>query len=97
MCAPVCNGSYSMADWCEPCRKAYDDWVEKDYAAYCEGERAAAFYAITPASDTEWQRHLDETCPLVGSQATEFRKLRLRPMKPGQPLPRLQPPTLDSL
>ncbi len=83
----MCSNSYSYGDWCKQCQDAYDEWVDRDYAAHCEGERAAAFYAIPEATDAEWQRHLDETCPLVGDQATEFRKLRLRPMKPGQPLP----------
>ncbi len=99
MCRNACKYQFILHEneWCDECRKEEAERMEAATAEHWAGVEARVFENYTPATDSEWQRHLDTIAPRVGDQATEFRKLYLRPMKPGQPLPRLQPPTLDSL
>ena len=50
---------------CEACMRKHGEDME-DSLAECRMERAArAFDAILPATDREWEAHLDQVAPLV--------------------------------
>ncbi len=68
MCIYACKSPFGFTGRTQPCAECkaeYDAWMDRSYAEYCLEKQARAVHVILPATDREYQEHLDQVTPVV--------------------------------
>ena len=67
MCQSACPKVHPGVEqrWCPDCRREYERYLDEQGSLAALALEAQEFEAITPASDEEWRRHLEDIAPLV--------------------------------
>ncbi len=68
MCIYACKSPFGFSGRTQPCpecKSEYDAWMDRSYEEYKLEKLAGAAHVVLPATDREYQEHLDQVAPVV--------------------------------